>query len=242
MLGSALMEHFDARARAFEGDITHLKDVEAAICADIESVVNCAGIVKGRSESDERVWAVNAGAPLAIASVARSRGVKFVHVSTDCVFSGRKGNYREGDSTDAEDLYGRSKAAGEATGPGCLTLRTSFIGRDPRRGRGLLEWLLARNGSVPGHAKVMWSGLSAPELCRAVERALSSNLEGLYHVAGPVISKADLLEVLVSQLDLRGIRVEHVDTPVLDRTLDGSKFSRAAAYQPPSWVEMAKEL
>jgi len=263
MLGSALVRHLatgdfevwgatSGRGEAQSGvllqdvDVTRPGDVDRALDASrAEAVVNCAGVVKSECAAvgDERVAAVNARAPHAVAELAARRGARLVHVSTDCVFSGRRGSYREDDSTDAEDLYGQSKAAGEVREPH-VTLRTSFIGRDPRRQRGLLEWLLARGGetTVPGFTRAMWSGLSAVELARVVAFVLlAPSMSGLYHVAGPVTSKADLLEVLVRELGL-GCRVERVGGEVLDRTLDGSRFQQVTGYVPPSWAEMAREL
>lgn len=255
MLGSALMNYFGQAAcgtsqQVAPGligsvDISKAADIERALAeARPEVVINCAGIVKSECgrQTEDRVRAVNTNAPHTIATITRHCGIRFVHISTDCVFSGRRGMYREDAVLDPEDLYGQSKAAGEVVDYDCLTIRTSFIGYDARRRRGLLEWLLAQNGGVPGHDRVLWSGLSAMELARAISLAIAKNLQGLYHVAGPVITKADLLEILIQQLGLRPSFVEHVDLPVLDRTLDGTKFRKATGYEPPSWVDMAKEL
>ena len=229
-------------------DIANLKDIERALGqVRPEVAVNCAGIVKSECQYHtlERVMLVNGRAPHDMVAVAAMHGVRFVQVSTDCVFSGQRGNYGEDNPTDAKDLYGQSKAAGEIKDkPNCLTIRTSFIGRDPRRHRGLLEWLLgARAGkAVPGFVRARWSGLSAPALARAIALALTTpHIFGLYHVVGPVISKADLLEVLVREMGL-GCRVERVDGEVLDRTLDGSRFAAATGYSPPEWVAMAQEF
>lgn len=261
MLGAVLMrqlaDQFDVygtalskdhgSARLIQGvDVANSDDVERVMeSVNPDAVVNCAGIVKSECsiQSPERILAVNTRAPHAIAAASRRRGCRFVHVSTDCVFSGKRGSYHEYDPVDAEDLYGRSKAAGEIVGrPDCLTIRTSFIGRDPRRQRGLLEWLLAQQGAVPGFTRARWSGLSTFELARAISLALATpHLFGLYHVAGPPISKADLLEVLVRELGL-GCRVDRVDEQPIDRTLNGSRFADATGYVPSTWVEMAQEL
>lgn len=228
-------------------DVARPQDVERAFeRSRPEAVVNCAGIVKSECSHHDpyHVTAVNGHAPHAMAEIARAHNARFVQVSTDCVFSGRRGNYRESDPTDAEDLYGQSKAAGEIVDRlDCLTIRTSFIGRDTRRRRGLLEWLLAHEGDVvPGFVRAYWSGLSAPELARAITLAIKTpHLSGLYHVSGPPISKADLLEVLVQELGLR-CRIERVNGDPIDRTLDSSRFIDATGYAPPGWIEMARGL
>jgi len=263
MLGAALVRQLSVRMdvlgttmengnygdRLIRGvNVSRSSDVERAMdWSNPDAVVNCAGIVKSECSTRDAstVWDVNARAPHMLATIAGQRGCRFLQVSTDCVFSGRAGNYREGDPTDAEDLYGQSKAAGEVVGPhDCLTIRTSFVGRDPRRRRGLLEWLLAKDAlgePVHGYTRARWSGLSAPELARAIGLALATpSLSGLYHVAGPTVSKADLLETLV--LEGLSCRVERVDGPPVDRSLDGSKFANATGYAPPTWAEMAREL
>lgn len=251
MLGTALASHLEEvgmevrRASLSRGvDITRPGDVARSFF-HVDVAINCAGIVKSEcsNHDPQRVTTVNASAPHTMANVARKFGARLVHVSTDCVFSGRRGNYCESDPTDAEDLYGQTKAAGEIVNRlDCLTIRTSFIGRDPRRQRGLLEWLRQSSAVVPGYTRALWSGLSAPELARAIALAIRTpDLSGLYHVSGPPVSKADLLEVLVRELGLE-CRVERVDGNAIDRTLDGSRFNAATGYSPPDWVAMAKEL
>jgi dTDP-4-dehydrorhamnose reductase len=262
MLGRELVRQLSVRMNVVGSTVSSgedtdwlIRNVDVSRSGDFErvmdrvrpdAVVNCAGIVKSECESihASRVWDVNARAPHALATIAGRRGARFVHVSTDCVFSGHAGRYREYDTTDAEDTYGKSKAAGEVVGPhDCLTIRTSFIGLDPRRRRGLLEWLIAQgDGVVPGFARAGWSGLSSPELARAIGLALDTpSLSGLYHVTGPIVSKADLLEALVREMGLP-CRVERVEGPRIDRSLDGSKFANATGYASPTWVEMAREL
>ena len=246
MLGSALrvqLERVNMEVSCSTTDITRLDSIEhefREVRPDV--AINCAGIVKSECHDRERAIAVNARAPHVLAGVAWKYSAKFVQVSTDCVFNGRGGNYCESDPTDAEDLYGQTKVEGEITDrEDCLTIRTSFIGYDVRRRRGLLEWLLSQHDVVFGHNRAFWSGLSAPELSRAILLGASSGLYGLYHVTGPVVSKADLLEVLVRELGL-ACRVERIPDDVLDRTLNGSRFVAATGYIAPDWAHMAREL
>lgn len=234
MLGRELVKQLDATPAA--GDITRVESF-----GDATHVINAAGIVKSECaiRSREDVLAVNAEAPHRLAELAEKQGKRFIHISTDCVFSGKRGGYREYDTCDAEDLYGRSKDAGEVSSPH-LTIRTSFIGRDPRRHRGLLEWLMTQK-VAPGFTRAKWSGLSAPALARAIGVAIQHHLTGVFHIAGPVISKADLLETLVKELHL-DCTIQRVDGEAIDRTLDGSRFVTATGYQAPTWQEMAREL
>lgn len=209
-----------------------------------EVVINCVGVVKSECDkcTPETVFDVNGIIPHVIADVADAARCRVVHLSTDCVFDGTRGGRTEEDQVDATDLYGQTKGDGELLDyPHCVTLRTSFIGADPIHGRGLLEWLRAQTGETTGYTNAMWSGLSAPELARAIKMAIDAQLSGLYHVSGPVISKADLLETLIAAYSLP-CRVRRVDEPRIDRTLDGTRFAQATGYTPPTWTAMAQEL
>lgn len=228
-------------------DVTRVDDLLRAFDhAEPEVAINCTGVVKSECGSREphEVVGVNTIAPHSIAKIAANRGCRVIHLSTDCVFDGTRGGRTEKDLPDATDLYGRTKLGGELLDyPHCVTLRTSFIGRDPVHKRGLLEWLLAQTHETIGYTQAMWSGLSMPELSRVIRLSVLSDtsLSGLYQVSGPVISKADLLETLIAAYGLP-CRVRRVDEPRIDRTMDGSKFNQATGYTPLTWLSMAKEL
>ncbi len=257
MIGSVLMRTLpDVRGttRRWSSDPRILPGIDIASPTDLsrafewaspQVVINCAGIVKSAcdAQSFARIIAVNSQAPHDIAHTAGRRGCRVIQLSTDCVFSGARGDRTEEHIPDADDLYGKSKITGELVDEHCVTLRTSFIGQDHLHRRGLLEWLLARPpGAVPGYTHALWSGLSTFELARVIGAVIeNSSLSGLYHVAGPTISKADLLEVLIEAYGLR-CRVQREDDPQIDRTLNGSKFAQAMNYVPPTWDAMAKEL
>ncbi|MFI5279443.1 MAG: dTDP-4-dehydrorhamnose reductase family protein [Gemmatimonadales bacterium] len=209
-------------------------------------VVNCVGIIKQLPEAGDAVLseAVNARFPHALEALAARDGFRLIHISTDCVFSGRKGRYREGEPADAADTYGRSKLAGEVTGPGCLTLRTSLVGPELERHVSLLEWLLSNAGKrVRGFTRAIFSGLStkvlARELLRIAER--HPELTGLYHVGVEPISKYDLL-VLLKQAFHLDVEIEPSDELVLDRSLDSGRYLRATGFVAPTWRDMAAEL
>lgn len=209
-----------------------------------EAVVNAAGIVKQSAEIADRarVRALNAELPRVLARRAGELGHRLIHVSTDCVFSGRRGGYQESDPPDPVDFYGESKAAGEVVGPRCLTLRTSAVGREiGGRRQGLLEWLLARppGSRVPGFRRALFSGPTTGELARRVAALLVApvELEGLFHVAAPPISKFDLLRGLRDALGL-DLEIEPVEEPAIDRSLDGRRFRAATGWTPPPWREM----
>jgi len=189
--------------------------------------------------------AVNAKFPLRLAQWCEARGARLIHISTDGVFSGTRGRYNEFDPCDATDLYGKAKFLGEVSGPNCLTLRTSFIGRDIRRPRsGLLEWLLSQQGrTVKGYRRSFFTGLTSSALSDILQRVLSDHpaLSGVFHVAGPRISKLALLEAIRDRFNL-SVGIEPDDSRVCDRSLDGSAFERRTGIRPPTWPQMIEAL
>jgi len=236
-------------ARTIEGvDARDLSGLERAMDqARPDVVVNCIGLVKQRAEAKDPVAAitVNALFPHLAARAVTARGARFIHVSTDCVFSGNRGGYAEDDLTDAEDLYGRTKALGEVTAPGCLTLRTSIIGREIGEGLGLVEWFLSRRhaGTCQGYTRAWFSGVTTTVLSRLVGDLIArgSALSGLYHVAGAPISKHELV-VLLNEAFSAGVAIEAVDGPHIDRTLNGFRLHEATGFEAPAWPAMVREL
>lgn len=210
-----------------------------------EAVVNAIGIVKQRPESEEALASieVNALLPHRLALACRSCGARLIHLSTDCVFSGEKGGYREDDRPDAADLYGRSKLLGEVTGEGALTLRTSMIGLGLFRKTSLVDWFLAQKGRVQGYRKAVFSGLTTRELARVIGMLIERHPQasGLYHVSAAPISKYELLVKLRERLHAQA-EIVPVDEPRVDRSLDSTRFRRVFAYQPPAWDQMLDEL
>ncbi|MCC7546815.1 MAG: SDR family oxidoreductase [Burkholderiales bacterium] len=211
-----------------------------------EAIVNCVGIVKQRAEAKDAIPSleINTLLPHRLASLARACDARLIHLSTDCVFSGSRGNYRESDPIDAEDLYGRSKALGEVSEPGCLTLRTSIIGPELLRKTGLLEWFLAqRGGAVKGYTRAVFSGFTTTEMARVIELVLNEREPpaGMYHVSSAPIAKNELLSRINRALDL-GITITPDEQFACDRSLDSSRFRGRFAYTPPSWDEMIAEL
>jgi dTDP-4-dehydrorhamnose reductase len=210
------------------------------------TLVNCAGIIKQRPEANAPIPSIeiNALLPHRLASACQTWGGRLIHFSTDCVFSGQRGNYSEDDVSDAEDLYGRTKFLGETTEYAALTIRTSMIGRELDHSESLLEWFLKQNHRrVSGYTRALYSGLTTNHLAEVVETLIVDfpELTGLYQVTAPTISKYDLLTLL---RDTYGLDTEIVpdDTVSCDRSLKGEKFARATGYVCPDWTTLAAEL
>jgi dTDP-4-dehydrorhamnose reductase len=210
-----------------------------------EAVINAVGIVKQRSESYDAIASleVNSLLPHRLAVACAAQGARLVHLSTDCVFSGAGGMYRESDAPDARDLYGRSKLLGEVTQPGAITLRTSIIGLELSRRKSLVEWFLAQRGSIRGYRRAIYSGFSTLEMARIIEHVLLQRpeLHGLYHVSSEPIDKYTLLTRLRDRLG-RELEIVPDDEFHCDRSLESSRFREAAGYAPPAWDEMIEEL
>jgi dTDP-4-dehydrorhamnose reductase len=211
-----------------------------------EAVINCVGIVKQRSEAKAAIPSIeiNALLPHRLLSVCETHGARLVHISTDCVFSGRTGNYRESDTPDPVDLYGRSKLLGEVDEAPGLTLRTSIIGIELSRFTGLIEWFLAQRGIIHGFRRAIYTGLTTRELGRVIEHALVHHprLCGVWQVASAPITKYDLLGQLAQRLDRHDIEIVADDEFMCDRSLRGDAFAAQTGYVAPSWDLMIEEL
>jgi len=204
-------------------------------------VINCVGIIKQLPNAKDPVISItiNSLFPHQLAEVCKAIGARLIHISTDCVFAGDKGNYTESDRPDAVDLYGRSKLLGELDYPPCLTLRTSIIGHELKGKFGLIEWFLAQEGKVRGFTNAIYSGFPTVEMARIIADFVipNPNLEGLYHVSSEPISKYNLLK-LVAERYSKKIEIDpHADF-VLDRSLNSNRFRNATGYRPPSWQEL----
>jgi len=218
-----------------------------SIVADFrpEAVVNAVGIVKQRPSAKDAIPSleINSLLPHRLAVLCRAAGARMVHLSTDCVFSGREGMYREDHPSDAEDLYGKTKYLGEVHEPHCVTLRTSIIGLELSRRKSLVEWFLAQSGTIRGFRRAIYSGFTTAEMSRIIEMLLVHHPEagGVYNVASEPINKYDLLVQLRDRLG-RTLEIVPDDDFVCDRSLDGSRFRSEFAYTPPSWPAMLDEL
>lgn len=209
-------------------------------------VINAIGIVVQLPLSKDYYESVsiNSLLPHQLEKLGSRYGFRLIQISTDCVFNGRKGMYKESDLPDAEDLYGKTKELGEV-GYGCgITLRTSLIGHEiVKPVHGLLEWFLAQEGKVNGYTQAIFSGLTTPEFARVLlDIVIPGQLPaGIYHLAAEPISKYDLLK-LVAEVYQKKIRIEPSTELVVDRSLDGSLFNGITGYKAPGWRKMIEEL
>lgn len=270
MLGNAMMRVMSERTdwhvqgtirsersrRYFEPDIARrlipgidveqadaLVSVFAAGKPDI--VINCVGLVKQLSDAKDPLRAVpiNTLLPHRLAALCKLSGARLIHMSTDCVFSGEQGRYRESDRADADDLYGRSKLLGEVDDPHAVTLRTSIIGHELESAHGLVNWFLAQQVSCRGFTRAIFSGLPTAVLAQVVRDIVipRPDLHGVYHVASAPVSKYDLLRMIAAEYG-KDIAIEPCDTLVIDRSLDASRFRAATGYVAPDWTTLIQTM
>lgn len=213
------------------------------------AVINCIGLIKQDKMADNRHLAValNAYLPHQLDQLCRDICARLIHFSTDCVFSGRKGHYRESDNSDAEDIYGRSKYLGETDAPAsdAVTLRSSIIGRElvgPKHG--LFEWFLSQRGKrIGGFTKAIYTGFTTIEMARVVAKVLAAPrpLRGVYQVASAPISKFDLLGLL-REIGSYPVEIDANRDFACDRSLVMDRFTDETGYVAPAWKPMLEEM
>ena len=210
-----------------------------------EVVINCVGLVKQLADARDPLRAVpiNSLLPHRLAGLCQAVHARLVHVSTDCVFTGTRGHYREEDPADAGDLYGRSKLLGEVDYPHTITLRTSIIGPELSGNHGLLGWFLSQAGELRGYRRAIFSGLPTVELATVIRDYVlpRPDLHGLYHVASQPIDKYELLRLFAAAY-ARTNEIVPDDRLVIDRSLDGARFTAATGYVAPPWPELVRRM
>jgi len=204
-------------------------------------IVNCMGIlISEANRNPEHAIFLNAYIPHRLKAIADQYGARLVHISTDCVFSGKKGSYKEGDIKDADNLYGRAKALGEVFEAPHLTLRTSVVGPELKDGEELFHWFMSQQVSIQGYTKALWSGVTTLELAKAVEWAIEYDISGLYHVTnGKPINKYALL-MLFKKYTKKEIEIVAVAGRVTDKTLLDTRQERGDVI--PDYDDMVRDM
>ena len=210
-------------------------------------LINCLGVVKHRKECKEGIAEtayINSIFPHSLATTCINSNIKFIHLSTDCVFSGEKGNYKESDIPDPTDYYGKSKMLGEVDVSHALTLRTSFIGPALFHKTGLFEWVKEqKNKTINGYTNAIYSGLTTIAFSNILNQIVQNhpNLDGLFNVSSDPISKFDLICLLNKKFQLN-ININPDSTFICDRSLDSTAFRKKTNISIPSWEKMIDEL
>lgn len=221
-------------------DINHVNEIVQNVNPDV--IINCIGVLNKVAELNiKNTVYINTFFPKLLARIGEKRNIKIIHLSTDCVFNGLKGNYTEESFKDEEGIYGLSKNLGEIEDKNCLTIRTSIIGPELKNGSGLFNWFMSQKGTLKGFSNVFWSGITTLELSKVIDKAIDVNITGIYNITpGYKISKYDLLNIIKDEFKKDDIIIERNNTVVCDKSLVTIKSD--FEYKAPSYEIMVKEM
>lgn len=220
-------------------DVTN-RDAVAEVVRRVqpEIILNCVGVlIKGSKEHPDNAILINAYFPHLLKKMADEVGAKLIHISTDCVFSGKRGNYTEDDFRDADDVYGRSKALGEVINDKDLTIRTSIIGPELKKnGEGLFHWFMNQHGEINGFKTAIWGGVTTLELAKAIDSAIVQNKSGLVQLSNGVgIAKYDLLQLFKKIWHKQDVEILPFDGNGVNKSIAKSmRFD----YEVPTYEQM----
>ena len=207
-----------------------------------EIIINCVGVlVKASKEHPDNAILLNAYFPHYLEKLADRVNAQLVHISTDCVFSGKKGHYSEDDFRDADDTYGRSKALGEIVNGKHLTIRTSIIGPELKKnGEGLFHWFMSQHGKINGYRTAIWGGVTTLELAKAIDVAIEEGKKGLIQLSNGIgICKYDLLCLFKEIWKKHDVEIVPYNANGVDKSIAKSiRFD----YEVPGYREMLEEL
>ena len=211
-------------------------------------VINCIGVIKQLPTAKDPLptLSINSIFPHRVAKLCRAANARFINLSTDCVFSGARGNYLETDTPDAVDLYGQSKHWGEVTNENCLTIRTSIIGRELGTAHSLVDWFLSNRGlnqTLKGFTRAIYTGFPtivlADILADVIETKTSA--QGLWHLSSDPINKFDLLQMINKEFKAN-LEIEPDSNFHCDRSLNSEGYRREFNFKPQPWPRMIKQM
>ena len=209
-------------------------------------IINTAGVTTRREKEStiNQIKFTNSLLPNILSNWSEKNGCRLIHFSTDCVFSGEKGNYKDDDKPDALDTYGKTKSLGEVRGTNTLTLRSSMIGFELYNKTELLEWVLSnQNKSINGFSNVIYSGITTSLMSKIVNKIVNDfpDLSGIYNVSSAPISKYSLLKKINAIFGLN-IKIKSIESKASNKSLEYSNFFMITGIEIPDWDSMLKEL
>lgn len=223
-------------------DVTDFDQLNELITSEKPDIVlNCIGVLNQFANNyPDNAILVNSYLPHFLESITKDSNIKVIHISTDCVFSGKTGGYTEDSFQDGADFYAKTKALGELRNEKDLTIRTSIIGPELKNGIGLFHWFMSQSGEVNGFTKAYWTGVTTIELIKAVDQAIEENITGLYHlVYSEKINKYDLLNVFNSVFE-KGLTVNPKSEYSADKSLINTRSD--FSYKVNSYQTMVEEM
>jgi len=209
-------------------------------------IINCIGVTKFNNtyKNKKLTISLNTKMPIYLAKFCKLNKIYLLHISTDCVFSGKKGNYSDNSVKDSKDLYGLSKNKGEVKNKFTSTIRTSFIGPELNTKKSLLSWFLNEKKFVRGYSKAFFSGLTSLELCKIIDNYfIKKNIlqNKIINIGSRRISKFILL-TKIRMIFKKKIDIVRYQNFIIDRSLDSKKFRKLSNYKVVQWDKMLLEL
>lgn len=205
-------------------------------------VINCIGITKHiKLKKKSEIFKINSKFPHFAKRVSNKKLAKFIQISTDCVFDGKKGNYTEKSIPNADDIYGISKARGEIEDNKNLTIRTSTIGHEYFSKRGLLEWFLSQKVQCDGYSKAYFNGFPTYYFSKILLKIIKLNLSGIIHISGKKISKYSLIKIINYQYK-KNIKIKKNTNFLINRTLNNNLLKKKVGNFDKNWEELISEM
>lgn len=208
-----------------------------------DTVINCIGLLNKTCDEQQALAVyLNSYFPHQLAKLTEGTHTQVIHMSTDCVFSGKRGQYTEDDFRDGATFYDRTKALGEIVNDKDLTMRQSIVGPDiNQNGIGLLNWFMQQHGEVTGYIGAMWTGQTTLQLAKTMEAAAKERIHGLYNMVPDTnISKCDLLGLFNRHIRKKKIKIIPVDKMAADKSLKRTRWD--FGYRIPDYEQMVTEL
>ncbi|MCM0647435.1 sugar nucleotide-binding protein [Clostridium swellfunianum] len=255
MAGHVITLHLERNDKLNVSNISHRKRInEKTVVMDVTNfnllskyldetnpnfIINCVGVLNQFAEENKaNAILLNGYLPHFLEEKYKNSTTKIIHISTDCVFSGKEGNYFEDSFRDGDTFYARSKAIGEIVNEKDLTFRTSIIGPDINEsGIGLFNWFMKSTGVINGYANAYWTGVTTIELAKAIEAVIFSNLTGLYHlVPGNNINKYDLTNLFKNEFNREDVEIQRYENYSVNKSLINTR--KDFNYAVPNYEEM----
>lgn len=229
--------------KLFNLDVSDTEELKKIVDQNFDIVINCIGILNKDAEDnpEKAIW-FNSYFPHLLESFTKNSKTKIISISTDCVFSGKKGNYTETDLRDGEGFYAMSKALGEITNEKDLTIRTSIIGPElNKNGIGLFHWFMNQKNEIQGYSQAFWSGITTIELAKVIDQALVQDIKGLITVAGEnKIDKFSLLKIFNKIFRNNSLIVLENANYKVDKSM--RSIRNDFNYKVPSYEEMIVDM
>lgn len=238
-----IARNFESTDKTFNLDVFNIDELKKIIDSNFDIIINCVGILNKDAEDnpDKAIW-FNSYFPHLLESLTKNTKTKVISISTDCVFSGKKGNYTESDVRDGEGFYAMSKAMGEIENEKDLTIRTSIIGPELNsNGIGLFHWFMQQKESVNGYSQAFWSGITTIELAKVIHQAILQDIKGLIIVAGKnKIDKYSLLKLFNKIFKNDSLIVSENSKYKVDKSMQSLRTD--FDYSVPSYEKMILEM